>query len=131
MKFSFLTQEDDQFTKSIAKESRDHVQQLYSRLGNEMTLNSLASLSYSQKPKQDEKFVKFETTEKVEKFSPNNITRSESLSYFEQTNSISGETTSTDMLDESTKMKLTLAPPLHNDFYNKFNQELFDDDDLN
>ena len=163
MKFSFLTQDDDEFTKSIAVESRDQVQQLYSRLGNDQTLNSLASMSFTKtiKPKSP-KTVKFEKAEK-ETMSSQNITRSESVSYFEQTNSISGGTASTEPTEEtSSKLKNLVLPNskltnvneyndknsvsttntmqtdknsmssmLHNDFYNKFNEELFDDEDLN
>ena len=111
MKFSFLTQDDDEFTKSIAVESRDQVQQLYSRLGNDQTLNSLASMSFTKtiKPKSP-KTVKFEKAEK-ETMSSQNITRSESVSYFEQTNSISGGTASTEPTEEtSSKLKNLVLP---------------------
>jgi len=165
MKFSFLTQDDDEFTKSIAVESRDQVRQLYSRLGNDQTLNSLASMSFTKtiKPKSP-KTVKFEKAEKdKDTTSSHNLTRSESVSYFEQTNSISGGTASTEPIeDTSSKLKNIMVPNskltnvneyndkssistsntmqtdknstssmLHNDFYNKFNEEIFDDEDLN
>lgn len=136
MKFSFLTQDDDEFTKSLAVESRDHVQQLYSRLGNDQTLNSLASMSFTKKPKTPKTFDKSVKFEKIEKdtMSSQNMTRSESISYFEQTNSISGETASTEPMEESSKLKNSVSVStgtVHNDFYNKFNEEIFDDEDLN
>jgi hypothetical protein len=50
----------------------------------------------------------------------NNLAQSESV-----TNIDCNEVLNTELKKNST------IKPLHNDFYNKFNQEIFDDEDLN
>lgn len=197
-----MTQNDDQFTKSIASESRDQMQQLYSRLGNDRPMNaSENSVSLERTAKStksdgssDDKIslniIQRYAEEKIDQWSLVDYSRSEFYTdshlsdsnlkratdsinpstYADATNSVftSKISTSTDiqtnetqnlqratdshtlypgasnsiiskvtlstelpMVDESSKLTIESSQRLHNNFYNNFNQEIFDDEDLN
>jgi hypothetical protein len=126
-RFSFLTHNEKEFTKDIASETRDHMKQLFSKTGD-VTISSCESTQISTSSEKSENSKKLNKSITVHNSKQTNSI--ETINNSEpHGNQIDPSKTSTQTL-ESTRNEENSVKTLHKNFFNSYNQEIFDDDDV-